>query len=267
MLTKSRQVQDLQHQLAEAKQQINSLRSMLDTAKHETARAQHPALDLASADQLRPEQLPDTTHAVPGFEQVRDNLQRFSRGVFKVPPQHRHYVAGPRINSPEPNVPPTAMVENLMKTFYDQIHRQAPMIHWPTFVQQWEKVRDTGNFMGMEQTWVALFFIVLACGSLQASSEASPDHEGMRFYVTAARLLNTWTDNLNVDHAKTALLISIFLYEQNVRSASWVWLGTAIRISQEVGLECEKGPWSATELMGRTRTYWAIVSWDRYVLY
>jgi hypothetical protein len=155
------------------------------------------------------------------------------------------------------------MVEDLLRTYHDQVQRQAPMIHWPSFKQQWEKVRDAGNFMGIPQTWVALFFIVLACGTLQASSRAISDTDGMRFYVIAARLLNTWTDNLQVDHARTALLISVFLYEQNIRSASWVWLGTAIRMSQEVGLECENGPWPPMELEGRTRTYWAIVCWDR----
>ena len=235
---------------------------MLNTAKQETSRVQQAPLSLPPLDQYRSEQKP-TSPLVPGFDEVRSNIQKFSRGVFKVPPQHRAHVQGPRISSTEPNVPPTAMVEDLLKTFHDQIHRQAPMIHWPTFIQQWEMVRDAGNFLGMEQTWVALFHIVLACGTLQASSATNADTEGMRFYIIAARLINTWTDMLNVDHARTALLVSIFLYEQNVRSASWVWLGTAIRMSQEVGLECEDGPWSALELAGRTRTYWAIVSWDR----
>jgi hypothetical protein len=139
------------------------------------------------------------------------------------------------------------------------------MIHWPSFLAQWYKVRDTGHFYGVPQTWVALFFIVLACGTLQGSKEAHADTDGMRFYLIAARLLNTWTDNIVVDHARATLLVSVFLYEQNVRSAAWVWLGTAMRMSQEAGLECAEGPWSDIEREGRQRTYWAIVSWDRYV--
>jgi hypothetical protein len=235
---------------------------MLDTAHQEEGRGQALPIILPSLEQRTVEQQ-QSLPTVPNFEHVRRNLQKYSRGVFKIPPPHRHTISTPLINSSEPTVPPTEMVEDLLRTYHDQVQRQAPMIHWPTFTQQWEKVRDTGNFMGIPQTWVALFFIVLACGSLQASSKASSDTDGMRFYVIAARLLNTWTDNLMVDHARTALLISVFLYEQNIRSASWVWLGTAIRMSQEVGLECDDGPWSPVELEGRTRTYWAIVCWDR----
>ncbi|KIW04808.1 uncharacterized protein PV09_03993 [Verruconis gallopava] len=257
-----KQVQDLQNQLSEAKQQINQLRSMLDTVHQETGESQQGPIILPSLDQRRPEREQKPPN-VPNFDHVRRNIQKYSRGVFKIPPTHRYPTSTPLINSSEPNVPPTETVEDLLRTYHNQVQRQAPMIHWPTFIQQWEKVRDAGNFMGVPQTWVALFFIVLACGTLQASSKASADTEGMRYYVIAARLLNTWTDNLQVDHARAALLISVFLYEQNIRSASWVWLGTAIRMSQEVGLECDEGPWSAIELEGRTRTYWAIVCWDR----
>jgi hypothetical protein len=236
---------------------------MLNTAHQEAGTGNSLAIHLPSLDQRTRMEEQQHLSVVNGFDHVRRNLQKYGRGVFKIPPQHRSTMSTPLINSAEPNVPPAELVETLLRTYHNQVQRQAPMIHWPTFTQQWEKARDTGNFMGMPQTWVALFFIVLACGTLQTSSQSTADTEGMRFYIIAARLLNTWTDNLQVDHARTALLISVFLYEQNIRSASWVWLGTAIRISQEVGLECEDGPWSPLELEGRKRTYWAIVCWDR----
>jgi hypothetical protein len=256
-------VQDLQSQLAEARQQINQLRSMLDTAHHEAGNAR-PGANHIPVPESRSRSGPQRQISPPqNFEHVRRSLRKYSRGVFKLPVPHRHSMPTPVINSPEPAIPPIEIVEACLRTYHDQVQRQAPMIHWPSFIQQWETVREAGNFIGKPQIWTALFFSVLACGTLQSSSPADSDVEGMRYIVITARLLNTWTDNITLDHARVALLISVFLYEQNIRSAAWVWLGTAVRMSQEVGLEYNEGPWDPLELEGRTRTYWAIVSWDR----
>lgn len=218
-------------------------------------------LNFPSVGPRAPTERQQQSPTVPNFEHVRRNLRKYSRGIFKIPPSHRLPVATPLIDSPHPEVPDHQLVEALLRSYHDQVQRQSSMIDWPVFMQKWERVREAGNFIGVPQIWTGLFFIVLACGTLQASS---PNSElGMKYYVISARLLNTWTDNLLLDHARTALLISVFLYEQNIRSASWVWLGTAVRMSQEVGLELDSGPWSARELKERTRTYWAIVSWDR----
>jgi hypothetical protein len=262
-----RQVQDLQNQLADAKHQINHLRSMLQNnpanpdagATMDSNAVKLPAL-LGTRNDTAEKRGPPPMH---NFEHVRRNLRKYSRGVFKIPPTHRPVTATPLINSPEPALPPIQFADSLLANYYAHLHRAAPMFHWPTFIDQWQKVKAAGTFVGTPQIWVGLLFGVLACGTLQPTSHSNPDVEGMRYIIAAARLLNTWTDNMLPTHAQTALLVSIFLYEQNIRSAGWVWLGTCVRMSQEIGLELDNGPWTPLEAEGRRRLFWAIVAWDR----
>ena len=119
----------------------------------------------------------------------------------------------------------------------------------------------------MPQVWVALFFAVLACGTLQTldSLPHSPkaEVEGMSYLDTSARALNNWTDEMVIDHARASLLISIFATEVNLKSAGLVWLGSAVRIAQDIGLHCETGPWPVVEGEIRRRVWWAIYAWDR----
>jgi hypothetical protein len=91
----------------------------------------------------------------------------------------------------------------------------------------------------------------------------NPDKDGIQYMVIASRLLNTWTDNLLLDHARTSLMVSMFLIEQNIRSAGWIWMGSGVRILQDIGLQLESGPWSAQEGEIRRLVYWAIFSYDR----
>jgi hypothetical protein len=267
LLISSRQVQDLQNQLADAKQQISQLSSLLhngtssaDANGPDSQALSLPALGPTRVDAVERQRGPPMMN---NFDHVRSNLRKYSRGVFKLPPPHRHVMPTPLINTSEPSLPPRHVVDSLLANYLSHLHRQVPMIHWPSFMQQMEKVFATGSFIGTAQIWAGLFFGVLACGTLQPTEHSNPDVDGMRYIILAARLLNTWTDNMLPDHARTALLISIFLYEQNIRSAGWVWLGTAIRMSQEICLELENGPWTPLEAEGRKRLFWSIVAWDR----
>lgn len=85
-----------------------------------------------------------------------------------------------------------------------------------------------------------------------------------KVYLEASRMLiNLWTDEFTLDHARAALLTSIFLTEMNMKSAAWVWLGSALRIAQDIGLHHESGTWSVSEGEMRRRVWWAIYVWDR----
>lgn len=260
-------MQDLQTQLADAKHQISHLRSMLQNnnpANLESSPTDSTVVKLPALLRTRTDSM-ETRGPPPmhNFEHVRRNLRKYSRGVFKIPPTHRHVPTTPLINSPEPALPPIQTIDALLYSYYTYIHRAAPMFHWPSFMDQLQKVKDAGTFIGAPQIWVGLFFGVLACGTLQPSSHSNPDVDGMKYIILAARLLNTWTDNMLPVHAQTALLVSVFLYEQNIRSAGWVWLGTCVRMAQEIGLDLQNGPWTPIEAEERRRLFASIVSWDR----
>jgi hypothetical protein len=259
-------VQDLQNQLADAKHQINHLRVLLQnsTSPTDTNGSDSSPISFPALGSYRVERDRDAP-AMSNFDHVRKNLRKYSRGVFKIPPPHRPVMPTPLISSSEIILPPRHVVDSLLANYHSHWHRQAPMINWPGFKQQVEKVLAAGTCMGAAQIWTGMFFGVLACGTLQPCEYASQEVEGMKYIIVAARLLNTWTDNLLADHARTALLVSKFLYELNIRSAGWVWLRTAVSMSQEIGLQFENGPWSPQEVEDRRRLHWTIVAWDRFV--
>jgi len=141
------------------------------------------------------------------------------------------------------------------------------MIHWMSFNQQVDKVYAQGSFQGCTQIWVGLFFAILANGttqSIDASIEGlNPDVDGMKYIIIAARLLNTWMDNLTIDHARCAFLTSNFLVEMNIKESGWVALGSAVRMAQALRLNCETGPWTPLEAEARRRVAWTIFGCDR----
>jgi hypothetical protein len=262
---RNRQVQDLQNQLAETKQQLAKLRSLVNnsTGTHEGS-PETQALNLPALGHRMEKGHKPTPLA--GFDRVREDIQLYSRGVFKLPPKHRQIAPTPILNSNEVTLPPRRITDILLGQFYKHFHVHMPFIQWKPFMERIDKAYAQASLHGFPQVWVGVFFGVLACGSLQQVSGEeglNADVDGMKYIVIATRLLNTWTDNLLIDHARVTLMISIFLTEQNIRSAGWIWLGSAVRISQDTGLHLETGPWSKQEGDARRRVYWAIFAWDR----
>ncbi|EKG12483.1 hypothetical protein MPH_10353 [Macrophomina phaseolina MS6] len=263
-----KQVQDLQSQLAEAKHQISQLRSMLQHGGAMDVDKQVvdvPTLNL-------PDIVPSSgrKHGPPpmaNFDHVRKNIRIYSRGIFKAPPPYRHNVPQVAYPSNSLALPPRHTADQLLAQYCGSTHVCMPLVHWPTFMAEVDKVYAAGSFQGAPQIWVSVFFAVLACGSLQRTdtSPGSPsaEIEGKTFMEIAARSINTWVDDLTIDHARTTLLVSIFLTEMNLKSAGWVWLGSAVRTAQDLGLHHETGPWPVVEGELRRRTWWSIYSWDR----
>ncbi|KAK4556732.1 hypothetical protein LTR86_006303 [Recurvomyces mirabilis] len=259
-----KQVQDLEKQLAQAKQHIGQLRTMLQDGG---------ATDLDAALNVPTLQLPDSSSKerrlgpapIDGFDETRRNICNFSRGIFKPPAPYKQ--SGPQPLFPHANhpLPPKQIVDRLLSHYHGSVHVYAPMIHWPTFMQEYDSVYRAGTFQQSTQLWVALFHGVLACGTLmdpQPNSSAQ-EGEGAAYVDMCMRCLNTWTDEPDMDSARASLLISIYFVEVNLRTGGWVWLGAAVRIAQDIGLHTERGPYPPVETEMRRRVWWSIYNWDR----
>ncbi|KAF1811750.1 hypothetical protein P152DRAFT_466987 [Eremomyces bilateralis CBS 781.70] len=266
-----KQVQDLQAQLADAKQQISKLQSVLREAGS-------PIVDSSSSDGQTlklPEIMPPTNQKVgpprmADFEHVRKKIRMYGRGIFKVPPPYRQQAPQPVLNasSEYTPLPKKEFADKLLTQYYNSVHRHTPLLHWPTFRQDVDRLYEKGSFIGTKQVWMALFFAVLANGTVQSQEissggDVSDEVEGTNFLKIAAKMINTWTDEIVIDHVRTTLLVSIFLIERNLKSAGWVWHGMAVRMSQETGLHCETGPWPLVDGELRRRVWWGVYSWDR----
>ena len=100
----------------------------------------------------------------------------------------------------------------------------------------------------------------MLCSVVQMTRELN----GLELAERAIFHINTLSDELSMDYAKIALLVSIYFLETNRRSAAWIWLGSAVRCAQEFGLHVEVGNLTPLEAEVRKRTWWAIYNWDRF---
>lgn len=261
-----KQVQDLEKQLQAAKKQISQLRGIVQDGAG-------PGHSIPSASDVPALLLPENTTkerrpsppAVEGFDEVRRNLRAYGKGVFKAPPPYRQF--GPQPTYPHPNhaLPPKHVADRLVEHYRGSVHLYAPHLHMPTFVQEYEELYRAGSFQQSRHVWVALFYAVLACGTLGDPQSTSPNEEsiGAQYLNHCITSMNTWCDELTVDHVRASLLISIYFVEINLRSPGWVWLGSAVRIAQDIGLHTDHGRYSPLDGEMRRRVWWSVYNWDR----
>lgn len=261
-----KQVQDLEKQVGHYKHEIDRLKLQLGSrTDHQDVDREEPlvaalALPEVGAHPKRrqaPPQMPDLTRA-------RSNLRIYSRGIFTPPPPYRQIKAQDHFNPPRPPLPERHVTDHILKSYYSSIHTIIPLMHWPTFAAEVEEAYKMGSLDRIPAVWCSFFFGVLAIGVLFSTEPfVGRPHKGKEWMEQSRMLTDLWNDDFTIDHAKCALLISIFLLEMNLKSAAWTWLGAATRIAQDLGLHIETGPWPTVEGEMRRRVWWAIYAWDR----
>jgi hypothetical protein len=193
---------------------------------------------------------------------VRSNLRHYGRGILKVPTPYRQQAAESVVTADAPELPPKNLADHLLAQYFGCIHSVLPVLHWPAFIAEYEKVYRSGSLLGVSTEWAAVLFGVFACGAIH-TNEADREEEGKKYVRTSCGIIDVWHDVFSLDRARAALLASIFLYEVNSKSASWVWIGSAVRVAQEIGLHIDSGPWPAVEGEMRKRVWWGLYAWDR----
>ncbi|KAK3614552.1 hypothetical protein LTR22_027740, partial [Elasticomyces elasticus] len=258
-------VQNLEKQLSQAKQQIVHLRTMLrdgGASDLETSAPNIPTLQVAEVTQKERRPGPPT---IEGFDETRRNIRNFGRGIFKPPPPYRQFAADSLYIQFDQPLPPKNVADRLLSNYHGSVHIYAPMIHWQTFMQEYESVYRAGTFQHLPHIWVAVFYGVLACGTLMDPQQSSSKQEedAAAYVQLSIRNVNTWSDEFSMDSVRSAVLISVYFMEVNWRSAGWVWLRSAVRIAQDLGLHTDRGPYPPVEAEMRRRVWWSIYNWDR----
>ena len=159
-----------------------------------------------------------------------------------------------------PELPPRHIADQILGQYHASFHATLPILHWPSFVNQYDTAYRQGTLSTMPRIWGALFFAVLGCGTLERVRQ-----DGIRYLDLSKSLVEIWDEDLSLDHVRCALLTSIILIEMNHKSAGWVCLGTAVRMAQDLGLHCEARSWPSAEDEMRRRAWWSIYTCDRLV--
>ncbi|KAI5783620.1 fungal-specific transcription factor domain-containing protein [Geopyxis carbonaria] len=263
-----KQVQDLEKQLAAAKSMIQKLRDGKDIPGHmAVSHESHDNLmfnvpEIGSTPQRRPQAPP----VARDLAEVRSHVRNYGRGVFKPPPPYRQVGVQTEFAHPVFPLPPIEIGEILLASYYATIHNIIPILHWPQFVGMYDEVKHKGSLEGVDPVWGSILFAVFACGILYTTDPnvRGQFHDNGRTYIEYSRqLTDLFNDEFTIDHARSALLTSIYLTELNCKSAAWTWLGSTVRIAQDIGLHRETGPWPVVEGEMRRRVWWGIYAWDR----
>lgn len=272
-------MQDLERQLFQARQQVEQLKAMvskddLSSALNTQFRNDMPAIGLPPSQGADLQLLTPRNYGLPtkrptpsitqDLSQVRSNARDYGRGIFKVPTPYRQLSSQHGLPAELPRLPPKQIADHLLSQYFNHIHLRFPIIHQPTFYAEYEKVYQEGTVNGMRRGWTAVLFCIFACGSLH-TLEPRRVQDGKEYLTKGTAMVDFWSDELTVDQAKMNFLVSIFLLEINLKSASWVWLGAAARIAQDVGLHVEAGPWPAIEGEVWRRVWYCIYAFDRFV--
>ena len=260
-----KQVQDLEKQLALAKQQINQLRSLLPDRGGPEPVANEPHIPSLHLPESTTKERRLGPPMIDGFDEVRKNIRNYGRGIFKPPPQYRYSSPQPYYPHVTHALPPKLVADRLISHYHASVHVYTPLIHWPTFMQEYEDLYRAGTFEHSRLIWVTLFYAVLACGTLMDPQPRNrmEETEGAQYLDKAIKSINAWSDEFTVDHVRSSLLISIYYLEVNLRSPAWVWLGAAVRIAQDIGLHTDRGSYPPLEAEMRRRVWWSVYSWDR----
>ncbi|KAJ4508022.1 hypothetical protein HRR80_006066 [Exophiala dermatitidis] len=262
-----KQVQDLERQLLDARQQLERFRAverindMFTDMRPGTAPpsvfSDFPTVGKSPRRMLKAKSPQDLTNA-------RLHLNDVGRGLLKPP------VTGgqPRAHSSHtstldlPGLPSRPVGERLLHYYHESVHRHFPVLYWPKFQRTFAIAMDRTTAHSLPIDWIATLYGVLACGAL-ATHDPSRIPEAQDYLTRAISTINFWEDDASTNQAIVAFLASVALLEMNRRSASWIWLGSAIRIVQDLGLHVQGGQWSPVEGEMRKRIWYSFYVWDR----
>jgi len=258
-----KQVQDLERQLHQARQQIGQLKGMMnDNGAPHNSSVSSNLLVLPDSNPAK-ERAP-APRAMKNFFKVRRNIRNYGRGIFKPPQLYRMPPVQIMCQDDGPDIPPKHLADRLLAQYKMGLHPFAPLLHWPTFQGEVDNLYRTGSFKGGRKIWVAVFFAVLACGTLFNETIHKDEPAGFTYLEAGVQHINSMSDGVTIDHARATLLMSVYFSDRSLRSAAWIWLGAAVRTAQECGLHQDPGQGPPMQVEMRRRVWWSIYNWDRW---
>lgn len=259
-----KQVQDLEKQIERVKRDNSQLRRMLQDRdgpmdmepENGDGQYQMPAIE--------PEQRPTRRGPVmPELNRARINLRSASKGIWK-PPQYHQYLTATARECPIPELPPRALTDQLLHTYYNSLHTMFPIIHLPTFRAMVDDLyrNNRGN---APASFLSMFFAVLAAGSLFSLDPPNPStaNRVAELLDSSKKLIDPWSNSFTLDDARTFIIVAICLDEMNLKTAAWNWLGNAVRAGQDLCLYTDTEHFRVVEGEMRCRTWWAMYVLDR----
>lgn len=255
-------MQDLERQLQEVKQQLELARSSDTAIDHYTHLGSSSELPAGIPDISRSPRRILRAQLPPEMFVAHSEFMDVGRGLFK-PPSVPAVPDNPDEQSlPSASLPTREVAELCLDAYLQSVHRRFPVLFWPQFCRDlWDLYSRDLSLRVLRET-VALSFGVLALGALCAH-DRGVRRQSESFLTTACAHVDMWTDKIGMNQGIVSFLISIYMYDMNRKSASWVWLAPAIRIAQDRGFHIQRGQWQPVEGEMRRRVWYSLYVWDR----
>lgn len=264
-----KQVQDLEKQVERVRKENTSLKLTLarkaggdpmdtDNEVVEQGTPRLPDPNSEPRKRKRVSTIHDYARARPPFRDV-------SKGLLKVPAPYRPWpLESSLFGQVRPPLPGKGYVDKILHSYYAAIHVMTPIIHWPSFQHDVDRLYQGGDLRQVPSPWLAMFFSVLAVGSLFSTDPTAERVAQASEFMDASRnLMDPWGNDYVLDDVRSLFLLGVALYEMNLKSAAWKWLGKAIRCAQDLDLHLEVRMRSRVEADMRRRVWWAVYIMDR----
>jgi hypothetical protein len=295
----SRQVQDLERKLRNAKMEVSNLQSQMQ-------RQRLAALDdseWTDTSWRRNSNESDIREPIPGFDfgRVREEIIRRSPGLFHVPPAWRELAPSPvgekDVSSRHdqknfnPTLPPRPFAEHLRQLFQSEVFAISPYVDLQSFVERAKEMYDTESesnkkeiSLNASNSWLVLFFAILAltaqCIQDDIILKHYKEHSALNIPIgrdladAAAFFFGPATQKKTLDDIRGALVLVVYFKQLNELGAANIWLGLAYKIAQYLGkcllnltnrLGCHRYTpgLSRGEEAARADVWWDIYLFDR----
>ncbi|KAI1146309.1 fungal-specific transcription factor domain-containing protein [Nemania diffusa] len=264
-----KQVQDLEKQVERVRRENISLKRSLA----ERVGGEHMDISLDITEQIAPH-LPDLNSeprkrrrasVIHDHARARVPFRNVSKGLLKPPAPYRPWPPESTVfDQGRPPLPAKLTVDKLLHSYYAAFHVMTPIIYWPSFQHDVDRLYQSNDLRHVPSPWLAMFFAVLAVGSL-FSADQVPDRtlQATEFMDASRKLMDPWANDYVLDDVRSIFLLGIALNEMNLKSAAWKWLGNAVRCAQDLELHLEVRIHSRVEADMRRRVWWAVYIFDR----
>ncbi|PKC71209.1 hypothetical protein RhiirA1_532180 [Rhizophagus irregularis] len=158
--------------------------------------------------------------------------------------------------------PPKDLCDKLLDAYWNQVHPFMPFIDKEDLMEKY-------NNLEAHYSSIILFYAIFALSTRYIDDPAikyySEEYSGSSFYTKARELLRDEFDKPSISVVQALLLLSVQISGQK-DSITWVYIGLAIRIAQDMGLHRDSAKWNIDERQSevRRRVWWACVVVDRF---
>lgn len=262
-----RQVQDLERQLQEARQQLERYRASENYHDEQNSPSGLVGLDpfLEIRDLGRPPRRMLKSRSPQDLSTAHAHFSNAGKGLLSPP-------IAPLTLSDERSgklsllsLPREDVAQHCLDIYLECVHRRLPILQWPEFCGRFWSLYSPPSNAGVPTETLSLVFAVLALGAL-FSPDSGTRNSAEKFASTAFSYINLWADNVGLDRVLASFLVSTYLYEINQRLTSWTWLGSTIQFAQDKGLHLSGGQWSRAETEHRRRTWYCLYVSERFVI-